>query len=126
MDSISAPAPPFPLLVFFVLATFFLCLTSYFHFKSKVARTVTTLRFLLSFVVPMLVLSLLYILTVARRWRRWFDWDFPAGGAGPPAMYRRGGDERREFPWGLALAVVLLLVMVHLQIYIQTSWFPMI
>nr|GMD97488.1 uncharacterized protein LOC109152740 [Ipomoea batatas]GMD99271.1 uncharacterized protein LOC109152740 [Ipomoea batatas] len=113
VDSITAP--PLPLMVLFGLVAFFMCLSTYLDFKAQVARTKSSLRMFV-FLVPLLVVLLVYIRLVSYR----FFYPY-----GRPVYRSGGGGDGGIAPWGLAVLVVLLLVMVHYQVSIQSSWFPL-
>ncbi|OIT34777.1 hypothetical protein A4A49_21492 [Nicotiana attenuata] len=112
LESISAP--PLPLIVLFGLVIFLISMNTYSEYKATIERSKASLK-LLSILLPFLVIFLVYILLNSNRW-------FYPVGFSRPVIYHLSNQEGSS-PWGLALLLVLLLVMVHYQDSFQSTWF---
>ncbi|XP_059281522.1 uncharacterized protein LOC132035266 [Lycium ferocissimum] len=104
----SASTPPIPLIAFFGLVILLMYLASYSESKAHEQRSKNSMRLLL-FLLPMLVVLMVYAMLVNNRW---FSPD-PTGGP-RPVLYESMRQEGSP-PWGPALLVVLLLLIVHYQ-----------
>ncbi|KZV56256.1 hypothetical protein F511_24677 [Dorcoceras hygrometricum] len=110
-------APPLPLLAVLAIVIFLLSLSQYSTYKEHVQNSVTSFKLLL-FLVPV-------ILIVFMRSR------LLSGGGFDLSKSRPGREVRREFargmagfPWGIAVLVVVLLVLVSYQSSFESKWFP--
>ncbi|KAI3447981.1 hypothetical protein Pfo_004646 [Paulownia fortunei] len=115
----SISAPPLPLVAVFAIVIFLLSLSQYTTYKEHMRYTVVNFKILL-FLVPLLLIFFLRssLLTGGR----WFNfW----------SSSQHGRQVRRElahgmsgFPWGMAVLVVALLVLVSYQSSFHSKWFP--
>ncbi|CAN4093988.1 unnamed protein product [Withania somnifera] len=110
----SLSAPPLALIVLFGLVIFLMSMSTYSEYKATVEKSKASMK-LLSFLLPFLIILLVYIMIDSNRW-------FYPYGVTRPVVYHLASQEGGS-PWGIALLLVLLLVMVHYQQSFQSSWF---
>ncbi|KAL3539056.1 hypothetical protein ACH5RR_002422 [Cinchona calisaya] len=112
----SLSLPPLPLLAIFAIVIFLLSFSQSSNYKEKLDHATTNFQLFL-FLVP--IFSLLLIrpsFSVG-----WFNFwaPKPPGPKESPSMHRSGGG----FPWGTAILVVVLLVLVSYQSSFHSKWF---
>lgn len=110
----SIAAPPLALIVLFGLVIFLMSMSIYSEYKETVEKSKASMK-LLSILLPFLLILLVYILIDSNRW-------FYPYGVTRPVAYHLASQEGGS-PWGIALLLVLLLVMVHYQKSFQSNWF---
>ncbi|KAG5613477.1 hypothetical protein H5410_024758 [Solanum commersonii] len=111
----SLSAPPLALIVLFGLVIFLMSMSTYSEYKATVEKSKASMK-LMSFLLPFLIILLVYIMIDSNRWF------YPYGGVTRPVVYHLASQEGGS-PWGIALLLVLLLVMVHYQDSFQSTWF---
>ncbi|KAG8364393.1 hypothetical protein BUALT_Bualt19G0124200 [Buddleja alternifolia] len=117
----SISAPPLPLLAVFAIVIFLLSLSQYSNYKEQMHYTMISFKLLLLLVPVLLILFIRSGPLTGEGW--WFNlW---------PST-QRGRQTRREwgpgmsgFPWGVAVLVVVLLVLVSYQSSFHSMWFPL-
>ncbi|XP_073312527.1 uncharacterized protein [Primulina huaijiensis] len=114
----SISAPPLPLVAVFSIVIFLLSLSQYSSYKEHVQNSVISFKLLL-FLVPVFL-----IFFVRSR-------PLSGGGFDLSKFSQPGRQVRQEFsrgmagfPWGMAVLVVVLLVLVSYQSRFQSKWFP--
>lgn len=113
----SCSLPPGPLLVFFAIVVFFLGVSGYVDYKAMERRAEIGARV---FAAP-LILMTVFLLFSALSWRhRYWANRVRRRAVAPPATASTSSTAK---PWGVALAVALLLVMVSFQSSVHSMWF---
>ncbi|EEF52723.1 uncharacterized protein LOC8274663 [Ricinus communis] len=110
----SISPPPFPLLAIFLIIFLLLFVSSYFNYKYQMQHTFIHFKLFLLF-LPVL---LIFIAKLVSKTERPF---FPA----TKAVY---GTVRPnwDLPWGVAVLLVVLLVMVSYQSSLRSVWSPLV
>lgn len=115
----SMSAPPLPLVAIFTIVIFLLSLSQYSAYKEQMQNTMINFKIFL-FLLPVLLVFLLRSSLLSGG--GWLNF-----GVSP----QQGGLVRRElargmagFPWGVAVLVVVLLVLVSFHSSFQSKWFP--
>ncbi|TVU44244.1 hypothetical protein EJB05_03680, partial [Eragrostis curvula] len=113
----SCSLPPPQLLAFFTIVVFFLAVSGYVDYKTIERRAEIGARV---FAAP-LILMAVFLLFAALSWRRryWANRVRRARAAAPAAA----ASTSTAAPWGVALMVALLLVMVSFQKSVHSMWF---
>ncbi|XP_057973153.1 uncharacterized protein LOC131161422 [Malania oleifera] len=106
--------PPAPLLGVLGILLLFLWLSYYADYRAQVQRTVVNSRLLL-FLLPVLLIFLMRSIGSLNRERVVLG----IPGAGHRDSIHRAGSS----PWGMALLVAVLLVMVSYQSSFHNNWF---
>ncbi|PIN14292.1 hypothetical protein CDL12_13083 [Handroanthus impetiginosus] len=117
----SISAPPLPLLAIFTIVIFLLSLSQYNTYKEQMRYTMINFKILL-FLVPILLISLISSTRLKLiAGQGWFSF---------MSSSQQGRQVRRElargtsgFPWGVAILVVVLLVLVSYQSSFQSKLF---
>ncbi|XP_072959173.1 uncharacterized protein [Typha angustifolia] len=105
LSSLSLPPPP--LLAVFAIVIFFLSVSTYMDYKTQVQRTENGLRFLLILLPVVIIFIALFVFS-----------------GGMPILRLPWRDRSPgSSPWGVALLVVVLLVMLSYQSSIHSKWF---
>lgn len=107
----SISAPPLPLLAIFAIVIFFLTLTQFTNHKAKVQTASTHLQLFL-FLLPLLLIFILLPGLTGGFFR------FRVSGFNHD-LDRQGGAS----PWGVAVLVLVLLVLVFYQSSFHSKWF---
>jgi hypothetical protein len=110
----SCSLPPPGLLAFFAIVVFFLAVSGYVDYKAVERRAEISARV---FAAP-LILMAVFLLFSALSWRRRYWAARVRRRAVAPAA-----SSTSAAPWGVALAVALLLVMVSFQSSVHSMWF---
>jgi hypothetical protein len=110
----SCSLPPPGLLAFFAIVVFFLAVSGYVDYKAVERRAEIGARV---FAAP-LILMAVFLLFSALSWRRRYWAARVRRRAVAPAA-----SSTSAAPWGVALAVALLLVMVSFQSSVHSMWF---
>lgn len=123
---------PMHLLCFFGLLILVTSYSIHSNYKKQMQRTMIQTRLFL--IILLLLVLILVMCIIISKWShvRASSSPPPTGyesvskwsqvRASPPTGYKSvGGD--RSFPWGVALILVLVLVMVNYHSYIQSTWF---
>lgn len=114
----SMSAPPLPLMAIFAIVIFLLSISQYSAYKEQMQSTMVGLKLVL-LLVPVILIFVLSSSLVAggglnfwspRRDGRRERWDLGRGLSG--------------FPWGVAVLVLVLLVLVSYQSSFHSKWFP--
>lgn len=115
----SISAPPLPLVAVFAIVMFLLSLSQYTAYKEQMRYTMFGFKILLFLAPVFLIIFLRSSLLTGGGWL-----DFLS------SFSRQGRRERQElargvaaFPWGVALLLVALLVLVSYQSSFQSKWF---
>ncbi|KDP36921.1 hypothetical protein JCGZ_08212 [Jatropha curcas] len=110
----SISPPPFPLLAIFLIIFLLLFLSSYFNYKYQIQHTVINFKLFLLF-LPVLLILLAQLVSKCE-------------GSFFPATKARYGTVRRswDLPWGVAVLVVVLLVMISYQSSLRSFWSPIV
>uniref|UniRef100_A0A5B7CAZ9 Uncharacterized protein n=1 Tax=Davidia involucrata TaxID=16924 RepID=A0A5B7CAZ9_DAVIN len=110
----SVSAPPMALVAFFSIVVLLWSLQTYSDYKSHMEETMINLRLLLFLLPVVLIIAAYSTIMIKRRFMI----------RAPPEydLLNRGGSS----PWGVALVVVLLLVMVSYQSSIHSQWFRLL
>ncbi|XP_062213187.1 uncharacterized protein LOC133914045 [Phragmites australis] len=113
----SCSLPPPRLLAFFAIVLFFLSVSGYVDYKAMERRAEIGARV---FAAP-LVLTAAFLLFAALSWRRryWTTRVYRATATVPAA----GSATSTAAPWGVAVAVVVVLLMVSFQSSVHSMWF---
>ncbi|XP_073119025.1 uncharacterized protein [Henckelia pumila] len=114
----SISAPPLPLVAVFTIVIFLLSLSQYSTYKEHVQNSVISFKLLL-FLVPVFLIFFMRSSLIS------------GGGFDLSNFSQPGRQVKREFargmagfPWGMAVLVVVLLVLVSYQSTFQSKWFP--
>ncbi|KAK9755073.1 hypothetical protein RND81_01G000600 [Saponaria officinalis] len=105
-------APPAPLIALFGILIFYVYLSSYFSIKHEYRRTKFNMKLLL-LVLPAL---LFFIMRHNDSSGRWYVLRFPR--PNHDSIYRAGGS-----PWGVALLLLLLFLMISYHSSLASLWF---
>lgn len=97
--------PPLPLLAIFAIVILLLSLSNYTSSKARLYESANKLQ-LFVFLLPILFI---FMIASSSNWRLSFQ-DGSSHGGG-------------SFPWGVAVLVVVLLVLVSYQSAFQSKWF---
>ncbi|KAK6939339.1 hypothetical protein RJ641_028870 [Dillenia turbinata] len=108
--SAAAQPPPTPLLAIFSIVVLFLAFSSYMDYKSEVNQTAQNFHLYLALFV---ILSIIVVVSLSFKTSFVFRLQ-------PDESARRSGSAS---PWGVALLVVLLLLMVSYHSSFQSKWF---
>ncbi|KAF8766248.1 hypothetical protein HU200_007759 [Digitaria exilis] len=121
LSSCSLPSPG--LLAFFAIVVFFLAVSGYVDYKAIERRAEIGARV---FAAP-LALAAAFLLFAALSWRRryWTTRRLRARHqlTTMPPTASAGAASTTSMPWGLALAVAILLLMVTFQPAVHSMWF---
>ncbi|OVA04922.1 hypothetical protein BVC80_8873g26 [Macleaya cordata] len=113
MSSISLP--PLPLLAVFAIVILFMSLSEYTYHKAQMHRLKIDFKLLL-FLLPVLLIFIMRSMSSTCRSFNIFHNLVPR--PGHDSIYRAGSS-----PWGVAVWVVLLLVMISYQSSVHSHWF---
>ncbi|KFK38733.1 hypothetical protein AALP_AA3G153300 [Arabis alpina] len=108
--------PPLELLTLLAVISLFLFLSSYPRYKYELEKTTTNLKLFLLF-IPILFVFLLVSLQVAHR--ALFSSSYYVRTHQVGSLFGQG-----DFPWGVLLMLILLLVLVSKQSYFHSLWYP--
>ncbi|XP_027162420.1 uncharacterized protein LOC113762960 [Coffea eugenioides] len=108
----SLSLPPLPLLAIFAIVIFLLSLSQSTNYREQLSPATIDLKLLL-FLVPILLILLIRPSFSGG----WFNFGTPKPRPGSSA-HQSGG-----FPWGVALLVGILVVLVSYQSSFQSMWF---
>ncbi|KAL7236968.1 hypothetical protein ACSBR1_020121 [Camellia fascicularis] len=111
----SISIPPFPLLAIFAIVIFLLSLSQYTNYKAQMQHTMINLQLFLFLLPILLIVIMLSGLTSGR-----FNFWFLQSEHNPTHRSERGGGGS---PWGVAILVVVLLLLVSYQSSFQSKWF---
>ncbi|GJM97311.1 hypothetical protein PR202_ga14230 [Eleusine coracana subsp. coracana] len=115
----SCSLPPGPLLAFFAIVVFFLAVSGYVDYKAMERRAEIGARV---FAAP-LILMAVFLLFAALSWRRRYWATRVRRRAVAPPATAASASASTAAPWGVALAVALLLLMVSFQSSVHSMWF---
>ncbi|GAV91497.1 hypothetical protein CFOL_v3_34892 [Cephalotus follicularis] len=107
----SISTPPAALLTVFGIVIVLLLLSQYTQYNSQLHHTATNFK-LSIFLLPILLIFFMAAFSSSGR----YNFQLPRIGHG--AMQRAGGS-----PWGLAILVLLVLVLLSYQSSFHSSWF---
>uniref|UniRef100_A0A2P2QLY8 Uncharacterized protein n=1 Tax=Rhizophora mucronata TaxID=61149 RepID=A0A2P2QLY8_RHIMU len=110
----SISLPPFPLLAIFLIIFLLLSVSSYVKYKSQMQYTLVKLKLFLFFLPVILIF-------VARLVSKCQSFFFPR----TKAEYG-SGNRTWDLPWGVALLVLVLLVMISYRSTFQSMWSPIV
>ncbi|KAL8540140.1 hypothetical protein ACS0TY_001650 [Phlomoides rotata] len=112
-------APPLPLVAVFAIVIFLLSLSQYTAYKEQMQYTMINFKIFFFLLPVLLVFFLRSSLLSGGGWLNFGD------------SSQQGRQVRRQlargmagFPWGVAVLVVALLVLVSYQSSFQSKWFP--
>lgn len=108
----SLSLPPLPLLAVFAIVIFLLSLSQSSNYKEKLDNAATNFQLFL-FLVPIVLILLMRPSFTGG----WFNFWTPKPRQ-ESLIHRSGG-----FPWGIAILVVVLLVLVSYQSSFHSKWF---
>lgn len=127
LESVSSP-PPMPLIVLFGVVMLLMCLASYSDYRAQAQRAMISFKLLL-FLLPVLLILFMHLTMVFKRWFYYMG----LGGArsssrlgynyGPLPWWSSSIHGDGSSPWGLALVVLMLLVLVYYHSSVQYIWF---
>lgn len=109
-------APPLPLLALFGIVVFLLAVSQYTNYKSRLNNTKINFQLFLLLVPVLLIFFMRSGLTSGR-----LRFNFWAPQLRPDSSAQRGGTGAS--PWGVAMLLVLLLVLVSYQSAFHSKWF---
>ncbi|KAM1152411.1 hypothetical protein ACFX2J_034846 [Malus domestica] len=115
----SISAPPLHLLTIFAIVIAFLCLSQYTDYKSQMQHTTINAHlFLISLPIFLIFLVASYSSISSTGW-------FNSGyrPSQREAVQRAGRGGSSSSPWGVAILLVLLLVLVSYQSSVHSKWF---
>ncbi|KAF8377826.1 hypothetical protein HHK36_031211 [Tetracentron sinense] len=107
----SISAPPWPLLAIFGIVLLFLMLSHYADYKAQMHNNIINFQ-LFFFLLPVLLIIIVSSMSIHRRYTFWLP--LPEH----DSIHRAGSS-----PWGVAVLVVVLLLMVSYQSSFQSQWF---
>ncbi|KAL6497894.1 hypothetical protein OROHE_026740 [Orobanche hederae] len=113
----SISAPPLPLIAVFAIVIFLLSLSQYNTYKEQMRYTAVSFKIFLFLVPVLLIVFIRSSLLSSGGW--WLNW-WPS----PPHGRRELACGVAGFPWGVAVLVAVLLVMVFYHSSFQSKWFP--
>ncbi|KAG2303125.1 hypothetical protein Bca52824_031776 [Brassica carinata] len=114
----SSSAPPLTLLSLFAIISLLLFLSSYPRYKYEVEKTAANLKLFLLF-LPILFVFLLVSLQFVHRIL--FRSSYYVRVNQAASVFGEG-----QFPWGVLLMLVLILLLVSKQSYFHSLWYPTI
>ncbi|XP_010550805.1 PREDICTED: uncharacterized protein LOC104821582 [Tarenaya hassleriana] len=109
--------PPLQLLALFAIISLLLFLSSYPRYKYQVEKTATNLKLFLLF-LPMLFVLVVFFISFFHKLVSPSSYYIRTKRGEP--VFGIGG----EFPWGITVIVILLLVLVSKQSYFHSLWYP--
>ncbi|KAM7479403.1 hypothetical protein LguiA_027616 [Lonicera macranthoides] len=109
-------APPLPLLAFFGIVVFLLSVSQYTNYKSQLKNTKINFQLFLLLVPVLLIFFMRSGLTIGR-----LRFNFWSPRLRPDSSAQRGGTGAS--PWGVAMLLALLLVLVSYQSVFHSKWF---
>ncbi|KAL6514530.1 hypothetical protein OROGR_020109 [Orobanche gracilis] len=115
--SSSMSAPPLPLIAVFAIVVFLLSLSQYNTYKEQMRYTLVSFKIFLFLVPVLLIIFIRSSLLSSRGW--WLNW-WPS----QPHVRRELAPGVAGFPWGVAVLVVVLLVLVFYHPSFRSKWFP--
>ncbi|KAI6677608.1 hypothetical protein NL676_038404 [Syzygium grande] len=121
----SMSAPPLHLLFIFFIAVSLLWFSGNARYESQLRYSVLNLQLLL-FLLPLLAFLFMYLYSGAARLNYLLSWRQPRHPMQPHlpgGVSGDGGVGGGGVPWGVAIFVVLLLVMVSYHRSFQSMWF---
>lgn len=107
----SISLPPSPLLAIFAILILLLTFSRYMEYKTNFHQTMINFQFII-FLTPLLLILVIWCMSSTRT----FLFRLPR--SEPNAMHQAGGS-----PWGVALLVVVMLVMISYQSSFHSQWF---
>ncbi|XP_009607098.1 uncharacterized protein [Nicotiana tomentosiformis] len=107
---------PLPLLAIFAIVIFLLSLSQYNNYKEQLEQSRINLQ-LFFYLVPVFLIFLMRSSLLNGGFNFWG----PSQPRHNNSVYKRS---RAEFPWGVAILVVVLIVLVSYQSSFQSKWFP--
>lgn len=110
----SISPPPLPLLAIFLIIFILLSASSYANYKNHMQQTMINFKLLLLFLPLLLILLAAFI-------SKCESFMFPKTKAEYGSV-----DRNWNMPWGLAVLVVVLLVMVSYRSTFQSMWSPIV
>ncbi|CAA2965264.1 uncharacterized protein LOC111411212 [Olea europaea subsp. europaea] len=112
----SISAPPLPLLVIFTIVMFFLSLSQYKSYKERMYSAAISFDLFLYLVPVFLIFFMRSSLSssISNFWS-----------SQPRNVRHNWARGMAGFPWGVALLVVVLLVLVSYQSSFHSQWFPL-
>lgn len=111
MSSISAP--PRPLLTIFSIVMLLLWLSQYTDYKSHLSQTSTNFQFF--FILLPILFIIFFVVSFSSSWRFVF-WQ-------QQRMEGQPGRRTGGFPWGIAILLVVILVLLSHQSSFQSNCF---
>ncbi|KAJ8420124.1 hypothetical protein Cgig2_031136 [Carnegiea gigantea] len=113
MSSSFLGSPPLALVAFFGVVLFYLYMSTYFPFEEELENAIFTFKIVLFF----LPAFLLFLMRCGYKpGEKWFLIRIPK--PDHDAIHRAGGS-----PWGMAVLVALLLVMISYHSSVGSRWF---
>lgn len=109
----SISTPPLPLLIIFVIVILLLSISQYKDYKAQWRYTMLSFKLLL-FLLPVLLIFFMHSFSN----NDWFAVRLPRLDHGRGLIHGAGG-----VPWGVAILVVVLLVLVSYQSTFHSKWF---
>lgn len=110
----SISPPPLPLVAISAIIVFLLLLNSYATYRSQMQQTVISFKLFL-FLLPVLLIFLMHSITKYGRIV-----------IAAPVTKNDTVHQAEILPWGLALLVLVLVLMVSYQPYFHSMWWPQI
>lgn len=113
---LTTSAPPLTLLALLAIISLLLFLSSYPRYKYEVEKTAANLKLFMLF-LPILFVFLLLSLNFVHRLLFKSSYSVRANQA--KSLFGEG-----NFPWGVLLMLILLLLLVSKQSYFHSLWYP--
>ncbi|KAJ6953484.1 hypothetical protein NC652_005256 [Populus alba x Populus x berolinensis] len=111
----SMSLPPFPLVAILFIIILLLSVSSFMSYKNQMQHTLINLKLLLLFLPVLLIFLAMFASKVE-------IFMFP----NTKAQYGSADNRSWNLPWGLAVLVVVLLVMVNYRSSFQSMWSPIV
>ncbi|KAH8515148.1 hypothetical protein H0E87_003849 [Populus deltoides] len=111
----SLSLPPFPLVAIFFIIILLLSVSSFMSYKNLMRHALINFKLLLLFLPVLLIFLAMFASKVE-------TFMFP----NTKAQYGSADNRSSNLPWGLAVLVVVLLVMVNYRSSFQSMWSPIV
>ncbi|KAL9395530.1 hypothetical protein Peur_009783 [Populus x canadensis] len=111
----SLSLPPFPLVAIFFIIILLLSVSSFMSYKNQMRHALINFKLLLLFLPVLLIFLAMFASKVE-------TFVFP----NTKAQYGSADNRSWNLPWGLAVLVVVLLVMVNYRSSFQSMWSPIV